>query len=60
MERLTNNRDIDFTPECSKVNPLITNGKCPFYNKLKHIEDLLEMYGIEDMENLEQQLAIHS
>lgn len=52
-ERLTDKNGVDFTPECTKVNPLLTLGRCPFYDKLGKLEDILEKYGIEGVEELE-------
>ena len=52
-ERLTDKNGVEFTPECSKVNPLLTQGRCPFYDKLGNLEDILEKFGIESVEELE-------
>lgn len=54
--RLTNKTSVEFTPECSKVNPLTTQGKCPYYEKLAEFEDFMEEQGFEDLEHLKLRL----
>ena len=58
-ERLTDKNGVEFTPECSKVNPLLTQGRCPFYDKLGNLEDILEKYGIESVEELEKKIGYY-
>ena len=58
-ERLTDNNGVEFTPECSEVNPLLTQGRCPFYDKLEKLEDILEKYGV-DIQNLDYILEDYS
>lgn len=54
MERLTDKTSVEFNPECSKVNPLTTNGKCPYYDKLAEFENFMEEQGFESLEKLKK------
>lgn len=51
--RLTNKISVEFTPECSKVNPLMTQGKCSYYERLAEFEDFMEEQGFESLEHLD-------
>lgn len=54
--RLTDKTSVEFTPECSKVNPLTTQGKCTYYEKLREFEYFMEEQGFEDLEHLKLRL----
>lgn len=54
--RLTDKTSVEFTPECSKVNPLTTQGKCPYYEKLREFEDFMEEQEFESLGELESVL----
>lgn len=54
--RLTDKTSVEFMPECSKVNPLATQGKCPYYEQLAEYEDFMEKNGFITLEDLQRKI----
>lgn len=54
MNRLTDKTSVEFNPECSKVNPLTTSGKCPYYDKLAELENFMEEQGYDCIDTMKK------